>query len=504
MEAGLAICCLCGSNMPHNPSGMCLNCLKSRVDITQEIQKECTVHFCRNCGRYLRPPWMHIELESQDMLQLCLKKIKGLNKVKLIDANFLYTEPHSRRLRLKLAVQKEVHRDTTLEQTFLVEFIVQNLQCDDCQRSFTPHTWIAKVQARQRVTHQRTFYYLEQLLLKHGLNNKVTAVKQIDKGLDFEFFNKSHAGRFIDFLHSYIPIQVKQSKFLVSHDASNNTYKYKYTYLAEIAQICKDDLLVLPKEHNAGGVGPLVLCYKVTNIIHVINPYTMRRMDIPNEKFWKHPFTAFASSSQLSEFIVLDIEEERNYGKNTESMEVETTSNSNISFNKYINRKFKQIEVEVARADRVGVPGNSFHVKTHLGHILRVGDSVLGYDLQAMVSNSAEQDSLPRDFPDVLLVKKIYPDLNKPNRKRLFKLNRMNIEAEKEPNHEEYEEFLNEVEADPEIRANIVLYKNEAANPEEAKIDDDTFPTVQLEELISHLTIHDKAEENEEEDEDED
>lgn len=428
---------------------------------------------------------------------MCLKKIKGLNRVKMIDAGFLYTEPHSRRLKVKLTVQKEVHRDTTLEQTFMVEFMVTNLQCDDCQRSFTPHTWIAKVQARQKVSHQRTFFFLEQLLLKHGVDKKVTNVKQVDKGLDFEFSNRSHAGRFVDFLHGYVPITSKQSKFLVSHDASNNTYKYKYTYSADIAPICKDDLIMLPKEHNAGGIGPLVLCYKVTNVIHVINPFTMRKHDIVNEKFWKHQFNAYASCAQLTEFIVLDIEEEeRNYGKPAETMEIDVPTNN--SFTKFINRKFKQIEVEVSRADRVGVEGNSFHVKTHLGNILRVGDTVLGYDLAAMITNSTDYETLPRDMPDVILVKKIYPDLHKSSRKRIFKLNRMNVEADKGDNHKDYEEFLNEIEADPEMRAHINLYKDETVTIEETKIEDETFPTVQLEELISQMTIHDKDEDEDE------
>jgi len=42
------------------------------------------------------------------MLSLCLKKIKGLNKVKLVDACFVWTEEHSKRIKVKLTIQKEV------------------------------------------------------------------------------------------------------------------------------------------------------------------------------------------------------------------------------------------------------------------------------------------------------------------------------------------------------------------------------------------------------------
>lgn len=470
------LCCLCGASMIYNPSGMCLACLKSRVDITQELQKDNIVHFCRNCGRYLRPPWMHLDLESPELLQLCLKKVKGLNKVKMVDANFVYTEPHSRRLKVKITIQKEVYTNTTLEQTFVADFTVTNLQCEDCQKSFTPHTWVAKVQIRQRVEHQRTFFYLEQLLLKHKANTHVTAIKQNDNGLDFEFLNRSHAGRFVDFLHGIVPIRVNTSKTLISHDESDNTYNYKYTFIGEIIPLCKNDLVVLPKEFNNGGVGPLVLVQKVSNMVTIINPFTLRHTEILADRYWKNPFKSFANQKQLTEFIVLDIEEERNYGA---SMEVDQKS----------KQKHKLVEVEVARADKVGVDGNSFHIKTHLGNILRVGDTVLGYDMVQMINNAADYDSLDKNTTsDVVLVKKIYPEISKPGRKRIFKLERMQIEK----NDKGFEEFLDEVEQDPDMRVNMNLYRNPEVK-EEVKCEDETFPGVKLEELIGALSLEDNS-----------
>lgn len=52
--------------------------------------------------RYLQPPaeWIHASLESRELLTLCLKKLKGLNRLKLIDAGFVWTEPHSMRLKV--------------------------------------------------------------------------------------------------------------------------------------------------------------------------------------------------------------------------------------------------------------------------------------------------------------------------------------------------------------------------------------------------------------------
>jgi len=89
---------------------MCVTCIRSQVDITEGIPKQLTCHWCKGCERYLEPPnkWVVAPLESKELLAYCLRRIKQLNKVKLVDASFIWTEPHSKRIKLKLTVQKEV------------------------------------------------------------------------------------------------------------------------------------------------------------------------------------------------------------------------------------------------------------------------------------------------------------------------------------------------------------------------------------------------------------
>ena len=69
-----------------------------------------SVSFCRNCDRFLSPPaqWTIAQPESRELLAICLKKLKGLSKVRLVDASFIWTEPHSKRIKVKLTIQKEV------------------------------------------------------------------------------------------------------------------------------------------------------------------------------------------------------------------------------------------------------------------------------------------------------------------------------------------------------------------------------------------------------------
>lgn len=114
-QQGLVLCADCGTAIPPNSANLCISCLRNSVDITEGIPKQATVNFCKQCERYLNPPlsWVHAQLESRELLAICLKKLRGLNKVRLIDAGFIWTEPHSKRLRVKLTVQKEVR---TVEQ----------------------------------------------------------------------------------------------------------------------------------------------------------------------------------------------------------------------------------------------------------------------------------------------------------------------------------------------------------------------------------------------------
>lgn len=42
--------------------------------------------------------------------------------MKLVDASFLYTEPHSRRIKVKLTISKEINKGVAVQESFVVEF----------------------------------------------------------------------------------------------------------------------------------------------------------------------------------------------------------------------------------------------------------------------------------------------------------------------------------------------------------------------------------------------
>jgi nonsense-mediated mRNA decay protein 3 len=46
--------------------------------------------------------------ESKELLSLCLKKIRGLKELTIVEAGFVWTEEHCRRVKVRLTVRKEV------------------------------------------------------------------------------------------------------------------------------------------------------------------------------------------------------------------------------------------------------------------------------------------------------------------------------------------------------------------------------------------------------------
>ena len=163
---------------------------------------------------------------------------------------------------------------------------------------------------------------LEQIILRHGAQENSINIKEMHEGIDFYYKNRMHAQRMVDFVCSKVPAKYKCSKELIGHDIKSSVYNYKYTFSVEIVPICKDDLILLPKadSRKMGGIGPLVVCYKVSNFLHLIDVQTMQGYDLDATQFWKFDFTSLLSRSHLTEFIVLNVEGEHEEGKLNETV----------------------------------------------------------------------------------------------------------------------------------------------------------------------------------------
>ena len=158
----------------RGPANTCARCLRARVDITEGVPRHAAVVYCPACSSYLQPPrsWLRAAPESPELMQILLRRVhRQIARLgaAIAAAEFVFTEPHSKRLKLRLRVRREVLHGFTMEQDHVVEFTVHDRLCDACGRAQAdPDQWSAVVQVRQRASHRRTLLHLEQLLVMHG------------------------------------------------------------------------------------------------------------------------------------------------------------------------------------------------------------------------------------------------------------------------------------------------------------------------------------------------
>mmetsp|Transcript_2011 Transcript_2011/g.3090 ORF Transcript_2011/g.3090 Transcript_2011/m.3090 type:complete len:630 (-) Transcript_2011:2112-4001(-) len=474
------LCCMCGISIAPNPSNTCASCLASRADVTRGISTEATLHQCRGCQRWHKDAgkWIACDLESRDLMALCLSNVSGLKtakhdkQIRLVDAGWIWTEPHSMRLKVRLTIQREVHAGTILQQSFTVVFVVRNQQCVECQAEFRQGSWKSLVQVRQRVGHKRTFLYLEQLILKHGAHRGCLSIETFRDGMDFYFPEKNKAARFISFLENVVPLKVKTSKKLIGTDDKNNVSNFKYTNYVEICPLCKDDLLFLPAKtaRNLGNISRTVLVKNISNVIHVIDPLSGQTASMTEEAYWRDPIRPIitAARSRLTRYVVL--------GKEPVPLDVRRNVSKRAPTRK---RRNQLAHVTLAKEDDLGVNDVQLEEKSHIGYLLKAGDVCLGYDLveTQLVDDDAEEMRAAGKLPDVVVVRKLYGGVATGEvnaaKMRIWRLQRLDVDvtettanartAKKEADMDDMDEedFLREVEADREMRNNMNLYKSE-------------------------------------------
>ncbi len=273
----------------------------------------------------------------------------------------------------------------------------------------------------------------------------------------------------------------KTSERLLSADTHSNTANFKFTYSVEIVPICKDDLVCLPPKlaRQLGNIDPLTVCNRVGNSLHLLHPSTLRSCELISSTYWRAPFDSLAGISDLVEFTVLDIEPSgRTHGKWVMADAQVALSGAFRSSKVYEDDRMMDYETASSTSQ-------IFHTRTHLGGILQPGDAVMGYHLSNTNFNSDDFASLTQDrVPDVILVRKAYPNRRKKNKSRSWRLRSMAKEEGEEGEtgggrgavgrmggrdqkkvEEDYELFLRELEEDPEMRAAVNLYKADEAKP---------------------------------------
>ena len=270
---------------------------------------------------------------------------------------------------------------------------------------------------------------------------------------------------------------MKTSEQLISLDVQNSTTNYKSTYSIELIPICKDDLVCLPKKLASAmsNISQLCVCTRVGNSIHVMDPSSLQLAELASPVYWRQAFNPLAAINNAIEFVVLDIE---------------PTQHPPITSHK---GRFLLADAQVTPVGGTMDSDTIYHARTHLGSVLKPGDTVLGYHLATANFNDPHWESLnPDRMPQVVLVRKTYPQRRKKGqsgsaKKRGWRLKSIAKEAgednvgfgrdraegpvkkgrgvapgsaaDQARAEAEYEMFLRDLEEDEELRAGVNMYK---------------------------------------------
>ncbi|KAK8837653.1 hypothetical protein M9Y10_036186 [Tritrichomonas musculus] len=435
----LVPCCMCGILIEPNPSSMCLSCLRQQADFAREIPNSSSIIYCKSCGRYQTSPttWAAAELESPELLNICMKRITGLKDMKVIDSRFLYTEPHSRRIRISLTVQKP-YNDAVLRQTLIITFVVQLQQCPECCEAATPREhWIANVQVREASKHKRTLFWLEQQILNCRAHASATSVERKHDGIDFHFPSKALADNFVNFVKSKLPIHFEESNKLMGEDIQSAIQDRRFSISVRVPPINRQELVLLPPflVKGTGNQCFVAVCFKVSKNIKLIDPVTCKIISVNGPTYWKNPFEPLLTLGSLKKFVVVSIE----------------TSGPKVG-------RFQPADVELTDEDTYQ---ERIIVKSHLGCDLREGESCFAYDLRSSIIPDDAMDVFKKhNLPEVIIVGRVpQSHANKKKRQRPWHLKRIGNQFSSE--QEDFEEFLDDLEENPELRKGISIYKND-------------------------------------------
>lgn len=131
--------------------------------------------------------------------------------------------------------------------------------------------------------------------------------------------------------------------------------------------------------------------------------------EVSGQHYFRHPFFSICDPKQLVEYTIMDIEIIHDRKQFPGQGKV---SNRHVT-----------ADVWLVKTSELGISDATVHTRTHLGHLLKHGDSVMCYDLRDANINNDDFEKLKSEkVADVVLVKKFYCDKNKRKRMRNWKL----------------------------------------------------------------------------------
>jgi nonsense-mediated mRNA decay protein 3 len=314
--------------------------------------------------------------------------------------------------------------------------------------------------SQQHVSHLRTFFHLEQILVTnvYGCLVGVRRIIHNDQGFSFYFNSVARAGHLVECIRRAVPIKTR---------CDSIPSEIKYHFFVEIVPIFCGDLIFLPPDVAAtlgANIGPIVICTRVAQTFTLLDPFTLTHCFLDADQYWNAPFTHSFTRTQLVKYVVLDIVLQEDDGDEKEEEEIAAAA-----------KKYRLADAVVARVEDFGNNDTTFQIKTHLGHILKSGDYALGYDLSGAKGGGVANTNTDDVPAAILITKSSYDEEN----------GRIVVVEDKWES--DYQLFLKDLQQDTRLTFRAAaMHRNQTYHPPSGEAIREHFiirPSVPLEEL---------------------
>jgi nonsense-mediated mRNA decay protein 3 len=249
----------------------------------------------------------------------------------------------------------------------------------------------------------------------------------------------------------------------VGEDLHSGTLDMRFSISVRVPPLNRQDLVILPPRYvrGTGNQSFIAIVHKIARKIKMVDPVTANVIDVDAATYWDRPFGPALSLSSLHRFVVITIDP---IGPKS--------------------GRFQLADVELADEETYA---ERVLVRSHLGAHLKEGDVCLAYDVRASVlPDDAQLVFAKQNLPEVVVAGRAPPTDERKQRKRVWHVKELAPRGSDE--EKEFDEFLDDIENDPELRQDIEIYKNEDVaddNPDlrasiigmnEMKVDDGSVP----------------------------
>lgn len=344
-------CPECGvATVARDDGFLCLDCVRATYDWRAPLEEHLKKHpkllalrRCKECERVETSlphektrRWEGADRDTEELLAVLLRRVKaqlfgkkaldlvdGLSAglkagdpLSLRDARLVWTEPHSRRLKLEIDVAH-----ASVRQRLLLEFVEESCKCADCagEARERRNAKMGKgggdfgTRVQIRAAHcgacPRTMRSLEDAIRAIGKAGLMFQGGRLPKGKgwDVDFNHEKDGERFVDELRraSRAPLRIaSKTKKLITHDPKANTVEYQRTILLEVPPISKWDLVV--KAPRGGGKPALYLVASVRRELRLVRVDRGEAEEVNGEQYFRKPFESVASADALIDLQVVD------------------------------------------------------------------------------------------------------------------------------------------------------------------------------------------------------